>query len=119
MAPAVRGLCGPEIENYRIARSQSAKRFCRAAILLVDAGRAKTASRLSENDAKPAPRQYWKTGNWELTSHGREIGRLFVVRLPELKLEIVKRYTLASVPADQIEEADYPCVSFAARYRVA
>ena len=28
--------------------------------------------------------------------------------MPELKLEIVKKYTLAAAPADQIGEADYP-----------
>ncbi len=50
-----------------------------------------------------------ETGNWELTAHD-EKSAVFRRTLPELKLEIVKRYTLAAVPADQVEEVDYPAI---------
>jgi YidC/Oxa1 family membrane protein insertase len=95
----------PEIENYRMREVEPPKDFVdRPSFLLTLAelnGKA-----LSENDSKNLAGAL-ETGNWELTAHD-EKSVVFRRALPELKLEIVKKYSLAAAPADQVGEADYP-----------
>jgi YidC/Oxa1 family membrane protein insertase len=95
----------PEIENYRMREADPPKDYVdRPSFLLTLAEL--NGKPLSENDSKNLAAAL-ETGNWELTAHD-EKSAFFRRVLPELKLEIVKKYTLAAVPADQITEIDYP-----------
>jgi YidC/Oxa1 family membrane protein insertase len=95
----------PEIENYRMREVDPPKDFVERPSFLLTLAEV-NGKPLGENDAKRLAAAL-ETGNWELTSHD-EKSAVFRRALPELKLEIVKRYTLASVPADQSGDADYP-----------
>src|SRR4051794_39680057 len=95
----------PEIENYRMREVDPPKDFVERPSFLLTLAEV-NGKPLSENDAKRLAAAL-EIGNWELTAHD-ERSAVFRRSLPELKLEIVKRYTLASVPADQSGDADYP-----------
>lgn len=95
----------PEIENYRMRDVETPKDFVdRPSFLLTLAEL--NGKPLSENDSKRLA-AVLETGNWELTSHD-EKSAVFRRALPELKLEVVKKYTLAMAPADQADDPDYP-----------
>jgi YidC/Oxa1 family membrane protein insertase len=95
----------PEIENYRMREVEPPKDFVERPSFLLTLAEL-NGKPLSENDAKRLAAAL-EIGNWELTAHD-EKSAVFRRALPELKLEIVKTYTLAAAPADQIGEADYP-----------
>jgi YidC/Oxa1 family membrane protein insertase len=95
----------PEIENYRMRETEPPKDFVDRPSFLLTLSEV-NGKPLSENDAKNLAGAL-ESGNWELTAHD-EKSAVFRRALPELKLEIVKKYTLAMAPADQVGEADYP-----------
>ncbi len=95
----------PEIENYRMRDVEPPADFANRPSFLLT---------LSELNGKPLEQADLKrfadvleSGNWELTSHD-EKSAVFRRALPELKLEIVKRYTLAIAPPEERDDRDYP-----------
>ena len=60
-----------------------------------------------EGRRRSASPSCWKTGNWEVAAHD-ETSVTFRRALPELNLEIIKRYTLEPVPPEQREDVNYP-----------
>lgn len=65
-------------------------------------------------DNVPLPKEDFKRlaavleqGNWELTEHD-EKSATFRRALPELKLEVIKRYSLAKAPAEERDNTTYP-----------
>ena len=95
----------PEIENYRMREAEPPKDFVERPSFLLTLSEF-NGKPLSEDDAKRLA-AVLETGNWELTSHDQK-SAVFRRSLPQLKLEILKKYTLAAAPADQVDEADYP-----------
>ncbi len=95
----------PEIENYRMRKVDPPADFVdRPSFLLT----------LSELNGKPLSKADAKriadvleSGTWELTAHD-EKSAAFRRALPELNLELVKRYTLAVVPPKQRDDIDFP-----------
>jgi YidC/Oxa1 family membrane protein insertase len=98
----------PEIENYRMRGAEPPPDFEDPASFLV---------RLWQLNGKPlndagAKRlaEVLETENWEI-AESRETSVAFRRALPELQLEIIKRYTLEPTPPEQreiVEHADYP-----------
>lgn len=95
----------PEIENYRMREVDAPADFVDRPSFLLTLSEL-NGKPLSDTDAKHLA-GVLETGNWELTSHD-EKSAVFRRALPELKLEIIKKYTLAMAPADQVGEADFP-----------
>jgi YidC/Oxa1 family membrane protein insertase len=48
-----------------------------------------------------------ETGNWELAAHDAK-SAMFRRPLPELNVEIIKRYSLTAVPPDRRDDANFP-----------
>jgi YidC/Oxa1 family membrane protein insertase len=95
----------PEIENYKIRDAEPPKDFVDRPSFLLTLSEV-NGKALSDEEAKRVA-AVLETGNWQLANHD-EKSVTFRRALPELKLEVVKRYTLAAAPADQVKEADYP-----------
>jgi YidC/Oxa1 family membrane protein insertase len=95
----------PEIDNYRMRDVPVPADFAdRPSFLL-------TLSSLNgkDLDKDEAKRMagILEAGAWEIAAHD-EKSATFKRALPELKLEIVKRYALATAPPDQRANPDYP-----------
>lgn len=95
----------PEMENFQMREVIPPQGFVEKPSFLLT---------LSELDGKPLSDDDSKrlsgvleTGNWELAARD-EKSVAFRRTLSELKLEIIKRYSLAATPADQLKETNYP-----------
>jgi YidC/Oxa1 family membrane protein insertase len=95
----------PEMENFQMREVMPPQGFVEKPSLLLTLSEL-NGKPLGEADAKLLA-GVLETGNWELAAHD-EKSATFRRALPELKLEIIKRYTLAVVPADQLKETTYP-----------
>ncbi len=95
----------PEVDNYRIRDIVPPKDFVERPSFLLTLAEI-NGKQLSDDDAERLA-AVLETGNWELVAHD-EKSATFRRTLGELKLEVVKKYTLPQVPADQLAEADYP-----------
>jgi YidC/Oxa1 family membrane protein insertase len=94
----------PEIENYQMREINPPADFVDRPSFLLTLSEL-NGNPLSKVDAKRVA-DVLETGNWELTAHD-EKSATFRRTLPELKLEIFKRYTLAIAPPDEVKNADY------------
>src|SRR4029079_10917372 len=94
-----------EIENYRMRDVETPKDFVDRPSFLLTLAEV-NGKPLNEDESKRIAAAL-ETGNWEIASHDDK-SVVFRRALPELKLEVVKKYTLAPAPADQLGEADYP-----------
>jgi YidC/Oxa1 family membrane protein insertase len=95
----------PEIENYTMRNAPVPADFVDPPSFLTT---------ITAIDNNPLPKKdaerlagLLETGNWELTAHD-ETSATFRRVLPELKLEIVKRYVLAKSPADARDDPNFP-----------
>jgi YidC/Oxa1 family membrane protein insertase len=95
----------PEIENYHIREAEPPKDFVDRPSFLLTLSEV-NGKALSDDEAKRVA-AILEAGNWELGNHD-EKSVTFRRALPELKLEIIKRYTLAATPQDQLNDPDYP-----------
>ena len=95
----------PEVDNYRIRDVEVPKDFVERPSFLLTLAEV-NGKQLSEDDAKRLA-AVLETGNWELAAHD-EKSATFRRTLAELKLEVIKKYTLPAVPSEQIADADYP-----------
>lgn len=98
-------LVRPEIENYRMREVEPPAGFVDRPSFLVTLSEL-NGKALSEADAHRIASTL-ETGNWEVVSHD-EKSAVFRRALPELKLEIMKRYTLSAAPAEQLKDPDFP-----------
>ena len=77
---------------------------------LLSLAKLETASRWQGRrmpNAACAAERCLEDGNWEVTEHDENVGHVSP-RLPELKLEIIKRYTLEPVPPGSRDDENYP-----------
>ena len=95
----------PEIENYTMRGAKAPADFVdRPSFLLTLATLDNTP--LPKDDAKRLA-ELLETGNWELMGHD-QASATFRRALPELNLEILKRYTLTKAPADERYNPVFP-----------
>jgi YidC/Oxa1 family membrane protein insertase len=95
----------PELANYRMRDAPVPAGFVdRPSFLLTLAGLDKNA--LSEDDAKRMA-DLLEAGNWELRGHDETMA-IFRRVLPELQLEVIKRYTLDKAPASERNNPNFP-----------
>jgi YidC/Oxa1 family membrane protein insertase len=95
----------PEIENYRMRKVDPPAGFSDPPSFLL------TLSELNGKQLNPGESKRiagaLETGNWELAAHDEKSASFRRV-LPELKLEIIKRYTLAMAPPEERQNVNYP-----------
>lgn len=95
----------PELENYVMRNAPIPADFVDRPSFLVTLATLDNNA-LSKDDAKRLA-ELLETGNWDLTAHDQS-SATFRRALPEMKLEIEKRYTLAKSPADKRDDPTYP-----------
>jgi YidC/Oxa1 family membrane protein insertase len=95
----------PEIDNYRMRAAELPPGFIDPPSFLVSVPQLNGRT-LESAFAKRLARLLEK-GEWEITDRN-ESSVTFRRQLPELNLEVTKRYTLKVVPADEINNVDYP-----------
>jgi YidC/Oxa1 family membrane protein insertase len=95
----------PEFENYQMRDEEPPAGFVDRPSFLMT---------LVQRDGKPLEEKVAKRlatllemGNWEV-AESSATSATFRRALPELNLELIKRYTLAAVPPADREDADYP-----------
>jgi YidC/Oxa1 family membrane protein insertase len=95
----------PEIDNYKLRDAKPPADFVDPPSFLATITALDNAP-LPKKDAERLA-ELLETGNWELTAHDQKSATFRRV-LPELKLEILKRYTLSPAPADKRDDPNYP-----------
>ncbi len=95
----------PEIENYQMRDAEPPAGFADPPSFLLSLPQL-NGKQLPEASARRLARSLEK-GNWEITERN-ERSATFRRQLPELNLEIIKRYTLEKVPPESRDEANYP-----------
>jgi YidC/Oxa1 family membrane protein insertase len=95
----------PEADNYRMRDAPLPVDFVDRPSFLVTLS-ALDSNPLAKDDAKRLA-ELLETGNWELAAHD-EASATFRRVLPELKLEVLKRYTLTKAPASERNNPSYP-----------
>ncbi|HEX3600699.1 MAG TPA: hypothetical protein VHU84_11190, partial [Lacipirellulaceae bacterium] len=95
----------PEAENYALRGAALPADFVDRPSFLTTFATLGNAP-LSKDNAKKLS-EVLESGTWELAAHD-ESSATFKRALPELKLEVVKRYSLAKAPANERENPNYP-----------
>jgi YidC/Oxa1 family membrane protein insertase len=95
----------PELDNYRMREVDPPADFVDRPSFLLTLSKL-NGKPLNKADAKRMA-DALETGNWELTAHD-EKSAVFRREFPELKLEIIKHYTIAPAPAEARSDPDYP-----------
>lgn len=96
----------PELENYTLRGAAVPADFVdRPSLLLALA--TLDGNPLNKDEAGKRLMKLLETGNWELAAHD-EKSATFRRAVPELKLEVIKRYTLAKSPVEERDNPAYP-----------
>src|SRR3954454_20873151 len=94
----------PEIENYQMREVEPPKEFVDRPSFLLTLNEV-NGKQLAKDEATRIA-QALESGNWELTAHNENSAEFRRV-LPELKLELIKRYKLAVAPPDERENRNF------------
>jgi YidC/Oxa1 family membrane protein insertase len=95
----------PEIENILMRGQQPPADFTNQPSFLVTLS-SLAGQPLEDEDAKRVA-EWIEQGDWEIVDHNESIGT-FRLALPDLGLELLKRYTLQPVPPDRVDDPTYP-----------
>ncbi|HEX5471852.1 MAG TPA: YidC/Oxa1 family insertase periplasmic-domain containing protein [Lacipirellulaceae bacterium] len=95
----------PEIDNYRMREVDPPADFVDRPSFLLTLSEL-NGKPLGKNDAKRMA-GLLETGNWKLAAHD-EKSAIFERDFPELKLRLLKHYTIATAPAEARNEPDFP-----------
>jgi YidC/Oxa1 family membrane protein insertase len=99
----------PEIENYQIRNAKPPADFVDRPSFLVSLARLGDKALAADVAAQLA--KWLEEGHWEVTKHD-ESSVTFERAIPDLKLTVVKRYTLTAAPAGSRNDEIYPAYDF-------